>query len=174
MRIPDVIFTYYDWSKKTFIKSCTAEFFADKRVVVFSVPGAFTPICSNFQLPAYERMYPELLENNIDEVYCISVNDGFVMDAWRETLGIASVKMIPDGNGDFTRSMGMQVEKSNLGFGYRSWRYAMVVDRGNIEQLFEEEGQVSNADTDPYTVSSPETVLQYLQSTTHNGGNSDE
>jgi len=164
MRIPDVIFTYYDWSKKTFIKSCTAEFFADKRVVVFSVPGAFTPICSNFQLPAYERMYPELLENNIDEVYCISVNDGFVMDAWRETLGITSVKMIPDGSGNFTRFMGMLIGKNHLGFGNRSWRYMAVINDGVIEKWFQEPG-INNEgiDDDPYFETTPKNMVDYLR-----------
>lgn len=163
MRVPDVIWTLRDNTLNTFVKSGSAEFFANKRVVVFSLPGAFTPTCSNYQLPAYDSLYSEFIDLGIDEVYCVSVNDGFVMNAWAKDLGIQNVKLLPDGNGDFTRCMGMQVEKSNLGFGYRSWRYAMVVNNGKIEQLFEEPGKCGNADTDPYEVSNPETVLDYLK-----------
>jgi peroxiredoxin len=163
MKVPDTIFTFRDKEKATFIKSGSYGCFDNKRVVVFSLPGAFTPTCSNYQLPAYDRLYQEFKDLGIDEVYCISVNDGFVMNAWADSLGIENVKLLPDGNGDFTRSMGMQVEKSNLGFGYRSWRYAMVVNNGEIEQLFEEPGKVNNCPDDPYQVSSPETVLKYLK-----------
>lgn len=171
MRVPDTIFTFRDKEKATFIKSGSYGCFDGKRVVVFSLPGAFTPTCSNYQLPAYDDRYQEFKDLGIDEVYCISVNDGFVMNAWAEYLGVENVKLLPDGNGDFTRAMGMQVEKANLGFGYRSWRYAMVVNNGEIEQMFEEPGKVGNCPDDPYTVSNPETVLNYLKTY---GGKNDE
>ena len=160
-RVPDTIFTQRE--NNTFIKYGSMEFFKDKRVVVFSLPGAFTPTCSNYQLPSYEEKFDEFTALGIDSIYCISVNDGFVMNAWAETLGIERVKLLADGNGDFTRAMGMQVEKANLGFGYRSWRYAMVVNDGTIEQLFEEPGKIGNADTDPYTTTDPDTLLDYLK-----------
>jgi peroxiredoxin len=164
MRVPDTIFTLRDADKGTFIKTGSYGYFDNKRVVVFSLPGAFTPTCSNYQLPAYDDLYQEFIDLGIDEVYCISVNDGFVMNAWGKSLGIENVKLIPDGSGDFTRAMGMQVEKHNLGFGYRSWRYAMVVNNGEIEQMFEEEGKIGNCPIDPYERSKPETVLEYLRS----------
>jgi len=149
----------YRWQDVT-----TADLFAGKRVVVFSLPGAFTPTCSTYQLPGYDSKFEDFQALGIDEVYCLSVNDSFVMTAWFKDQGIINVKPIPDGSGDFTYSMGMSVTKANLGFGFRSWRYAMVVNDGEIEQLFEEPGKVGNCPVDPYEVSDPDTVLQYLKS----------
>ena len=149
----------YRWQDVT-----TADYFAGKRVVVFSLPGAFTPTCSNYQLPGYDTLYSEFETLGIDEVYCISVNDSFVMNAWFKQQGVKNVKPIPDGSGEFTYAMGMSVNKANLGFGFRSWRYAMVVNDGEIEQLFEEPGKVGNCPVDPYEVSDPDTVLNYLKS----------
>src|SRR3954447_19912955 len=143
----------------------TDELFKGKRVVVFSLPGAFTPTCSNRQCPAYELIYDDLRKQGIDEVYCISVNDAFVMHQWARTLGIKNIKLIPDGNGQFTRRMGMLVNKEHLGFGYRSWRYAMVVDDGVVEKWFEELGiNDTGADDDPYGETDPERVLAYIES----------
>ncbi len=113
----------------------TAELFRGKRVVVFSLPGAFTPTCSNRQCPAFELAYDEMRELGVDEVYCVSVNDAFVMHNWANSLGLKNVKLIPDGSGHFTRRMGMLINKEHVGFGYRSWRYAMVVDDGVVEQV---------------------------------------
>lgn len=139
--------------------------FKGKRVVVFSLPGAFTPTCSNKQCPAYDLHYDEIRSLGIDEVYCISVNDAFVMYQWAKNLGIKKIKLIPDGNGAFTRRMGMLVNKEHLGFGYRSWRYSMVVDDGRIEAWFEEPGiNDVGADEDPYGETSPETMIEYLKS----------
>lgn len=165
-RVPDVTFKTrskchngdYDWRDLT-----TAEVFGDKRVVVFSLPGAFTPTCSTYQLPGYDEKYEEFKALGIDEVYCISVNDSFVMNAWFNQQAIQNVKPIPDGSGEFTYAMGMSVNKANLGFGFRSWRYAMVVNNGVIEKMFEEPGKIGNCPTDPYEVSDPETVLNYLK-----------
>jgi peroxiredoxin len=130
---------------------------------VFALPGAFTPTCSTFQLPGYDLAYNEFKALGIDEVWCLSVNDAFVMNAWFKSQNIQNVKPIPDGSGDFTYAMGMSCAKTNLGFGYRSWRYAMVVNNGEIEQIFEEPGKVGNCPIDPYSVSSPEHVLEYLK-----------
>jgi thioredoxin-dependent peroxiredoxin len=169
-RVPQVTFktrivdsqaaTGYSWKDVT-----TDDLFSGKRVVVFALPGAFTPTCSTFQLPGYDLSYNQFKEFGIDEVYCLSVNDSFVMNAWFKSQDIQNVKPIPDGSGDFTHAMGMSVAKYNLGFGYRSWRYAMVVNNGEIEQLFEEPGKVGNCPVDPYEVSNPETVLAYLKNT---------
>ena len=141
----------------------TKELFGDKKVVIFSLPGAFTPTCSGEQLPTYDEMYSQFKDKGIDDVYCVSVNDAFVMNAWARDLGIKNVKMIPDGDGTFTRSMGMLVNKPKQGFGMRSWRYAAIVNDSTIEQMFIEPGQNDfSDDDDPYTVSSPEHVLSKL------------
>ena len=161
--IPNVDFVFREDGE--FVTKTVDDLFAAKRVVVFSLPGAFTPTCSAYQLPGFEEKYEEFQALGIDEIYCISVNDGFVMNAWAKDQGIKNVKLIPDGNAYFTRSMGMLVNKSNLGFGNRSWRYAMVVDNGIIEKLFVEDGQRDNAETDPYEATTPEVVFDYVKST---------
>jgi len=160
-QVPEVKFEFREDGE--FVTRTTGELFDNKRVVIFSLPGAFTPTCSAYQLPGFEAFYDMFKEQGIDEIYCISVNDGFVMNAWAKDQNIEKVKLIPDGNAYFTRSMGYLVNKSNLGFGDRSWRYAAVVDNGIIEKLFVEEGQRDNADTDPYEVSTPEAVLEYAK-----------
>ena len=162
-QIPQVEFLFRENSE--FVKRTSAELFNNKRVVIFSLPGAFTPTCSAYQLPGFEEKYDEFIGLGIDAIYCISVNDGFVMNAWAKDQGIEKVKFIPDGNAYFTRSMGQLVLKSNLGFGQRSWRYAAVVDNGTIEKLFEESGRCDNASEDPYEESTPEKVLEYVRST---------
>ncbi|MGO4563769.1 peroxiredoxin [Rhizobium sp. 2YAF20] len=139
------------------------DYFGGRRVVLFSLPGAFTPTCSNFQLPDFEKLYEEFKSEGIDEIYCISVNDAFVMNAWGKSQGLVNIKLIPDGSGEFTRKMGMLVSKDNVGFGMRSWRYAAVIDNGTVEQWFEEEGHSDNADSDPYGVSSPQNILDNLK-----------
>ena len=134
--------------------------FAGRKVAVFSLPGAFTPTCSNEQCPNFERLYDEIRKAGIDDVYCISVNDAFVMYQWGKNLGLRNVKLLPDGSGDFTRRMGMLIDKSHLGFGMRSWRYAMIVDDNTITHWFEEPGiNDSGADSDPYGETTPENIL---------------
>ena len=140
----------------------TKEIFLGNRVVVFSLPGAFTPICSTFQVPSFEQNYEKIREMGVDEIYVISVNDTFVMRKWMLDQNVCKIKFIPDGNGEFTRHMGMLVDKSNLGFGSRSWRYAMVVNNGVIEKWFEEPGREDNCESDPYGETSPENVMEYL------------
>ena len=167
MTIPDCT-----WNKRakpegsndyTWIEESSADIFAGKRVVVFALPGAFTPTCSMTHLPGYEARYDKILEQDIDEVYCLSVNDSFVMNAWFDSLGIVNVKPIGDGNCDFTRQMGMLVKKEQVCFGFRSQRYSMVVDNGRVEMIFVEEGKEDNYQGDPFTVSDSETMLEYLE-----------
>jgi len=148
----------FKWEDKT-----TADYFGGKRVVLFALPGAFTPTCSTYQLPGFEDNFETFQGLGVDEIYCLSVNDSFVMNKWAEAQGIKNIKVIPDGSGEFTRKMGMLVAKENLGFGARSWRYAAVVKDGVIEAWFEEPGLADNFGEDPYGVSSPETVLEYLK-----------
>jgi len=142
----------------------TKDLFGRGRVVVFALPGAFTPTCSTEQCPAFERQYDDLRGAGADEVYCLSVNDAFVMYQWGKTLGLNKVKLVPDGSGDFTRRMGMLIQKDHLGFGQRSWRYAMVIDDGVITAWFEEPGiNDEGVDDDPYTESTPDKVLAWLE-----------
>jgi peroxiredoxin len=165
--IPEVQFEFRESGE--FVTRTSSELFNGKRVVIFSLPGAFTPTCSAYQLPGFEEKYDDFVGLGIDDIYCISVNDGFVMNAWADDQNIDKVKLIPDGNAYFTRSMGMLVNKSNLGFGERSWRYAAVVDNGVIEKLFVEPGQRDNASEDPYVVSTPEAVFEYVVTSTKVG-----
>lgn len=141
----------------------TADIFAGKRVVVFSLPGAFTPTCSTSHLPRYEELYDEFKSLGVDAVICISVNDAFVMYQWGKQQGAKNVFLLPDGNGEFTRKMGMLVDKSNLGFGMRSWRYSMVVNDCQIEKIFIEPDFGDNCPTDPFEVSDADTMLAYLK-----------
>ena len=140
----------------------TGDYFSRKRTVMFSLPGAFTPICSTFQLPEFENLFPKFEARGIDKIYCISVNDAFVMNAWGRQQNISNVTLIPDGSGEFTRKMGMLILKDNLGFGLRSWRYAAVVNDCVIESWFEEPGFSDNHLEDPYKVSSPQNILNAI------------
>jgi thioredoxin-dependent peroxiredoxin len=142
----------------------TKDIFGNKRVVVFSLPGAFTPTCSSTHLPRYEELYDEIRALGVDEIICVSVNDAFVMFQWGKNIGAKRVFLLPDGNGEFTRRMGMLVDKSNLGFGMRSWRYSMVVNNCEIEKIFVEAGHEDNCETDPFDVSDADTMLAYLKS----------
>jgi thioredoxin-dependent peroxiredoxin len=140
----------------------TDDIFAGKSIIVLALPGAFTPTCSSTHLPGFENKYEELKAKGVDEVYCLSVNDAFSMFQWSKNLGIEKVKMLPDGNGDFSRLMGMLVKKDNLGFGSRSWRYSMHVVDGEIKALFSEPGKMDNCPEDPFTVSDVDTMLNHL------------
>ena len=116
----------------------SAEIFGGKKVVVFSLPGAFTPTCSSNHLPRYDELFDEFKAQGVDAIVCVAVNDAFVMFKWGRELGNKNIFLLPDGNGEFTRKMGMLVDKSNVGFGMRSWRYSMLVDDGKIEKIFVE------------------------------------
>lgn len=141
----------------------TDEMFSNKNVVIFSLPGAFTPTCSSTHLPGYEASYELLKAQGVDEVYCLSVNDAFVMNAWSKNLNVSKVKLVPDGNAEFTAKIGMLVKKENLGFGSRSWRYSMYVENGEVKQVFSEAGQSDNFGDDPFEVSDAGTMLNYLK-----------
>ena len=175
-RVPDVTFKTrvrdesvggsnpYRWEDRT-----TQQIFGGKKVVVFSLPGAFTPTCSSNHLPRYDELYDEFKSLGVDEIVCISVNDAFVMFKWGKELGNQHICLLPDGNGEFTRKMGMLVDKSNLGFGMRSWRYSMLVNDCKIEKMFVEPDFADNCPTDPFTVSDADTMLAYLKGTESKG-----
>ena len=164
--VPDVVFKtrkeidtepgfiWYDLSSQ--------EVFADKRVAVFALPGAFTPTCSSTHLPGFEAEYDNIKSKGIDEVYCLIVNDNFVMTNWFAHQDIKKVKYLPDGAGEFTRKMGFLVDKTNIGFGMRSWRYSMIVNKGIVEKMWVEAGVSDNAQGDPFEVSDAYTMLEYL------------
>jgi peroxiredoxin len=169
-RVPDAVFKTrvrdesvggdnpFCWEEKT-----TADIFGGKKVIVFSLPGAFTPTCSSNHLPRYDELYDEFKALGVDEIVCISVNDAFVMFKWGKEQDNQNIFLLPDGNGEFTRKMGMLVDKSNVGFGMRSWRYSMIVDDGAIEKMFIEEGFGDNAQSDPFEVSDADTMMAYLK-----------
>ena len=145
----------------------TSDIFAGKKVVVFALPGAFTPTCSSTHLPGYEDKFEELKALGVDDVYCLSVNDAFTMFQWGKHQGVEKVKLLPDGSGEFSRLMGMLVKKDNLGFGDRSWRYSMFVDDGEIKALFSEDGKCDNCPTDPFEVSDVDTMISFLKSSSN-------
>ena len=155
-RVPEVTFkTRRDgaWAEIT-----SSDIFAGKTVVVFSLPGAFTPTCSSTHLPRYDELAPVFRKLGVDDVVCVSVNDAFVMDAWAREEGTSQVRMLPDGSGKFTEAMGMLVDKDDLGFGRRSWRYSMLVKDGVIEKMFIEPEKPG----DPFEVSDADSMLRYL------------
>ncbi|MGH7141191.1 MAG: peroxiredoxin [Minisyncoccia bacterium] len=136
---------------------------AGKKIVLFGLPGAFTPTCSSAHLPGFEKHYDDFKALGVDEVVCVSVNDAFTMFQWAKNLGVEKVFMLPDGNAEFTRALGLLVKKENLGFGERSWRYSMYVENGEIKKLFIEPGLSDNCPDDPFEVSDAETMLAYLR-----------
>lgn len=132
--------------------------FSNKTVILFALPGAFTPTCSSSHLPRYNELAPAFFENGVDEIVCLSVNDTFVMNAWLADQEAENITVIPDGNGEFTKGMGMLVDKADLGFGQRSWRYSMLVKDGVIEKMFIEPEEPG----DPFEVSDADTMLHYI------------
>ncbi len=155
-RVPKVTFRVREnnqWKDVT-----TDELFSRRRVVVFSLPGAFTPTCSSTHLPRYNELAPAFFANGMDAILCVSVNDAFVMNEWAADQETNNVTLIPDGNGEFTEGMGMLVDKSELGFGKRSWRYSMLVKDGVIEKMFIEPEKPG----DPFEVSDADTMLAYI------------
>jgi len=154
--VPQVAFrTRVDGEWKTVT---TDEVFKGKTVVVFSLPGAFTPTCSSTHLPRYNELAPAFRANGVDAIVCISVNDAFVMNEWAKEQESANVALIPDGNGEFTEKMGLLVDKTDLGFGKRSWRYSMLVKDGVVQKMFIEPQKPG----DPFEVSDADTMLAYI------------
>ena len=161
MKIPNT--TWKIRKGKDWFEESASDYFSGKRSLVVSLPGAFTPIWSEMQLPGLEALYDDYKEKGIDEVYCLSVNDSFVMNAWAKEHEIEKVKMIPDGSGEFTRDMDMIVFKPAQNFGLRSWRYAMIVNDMEIEQMIVEPGKNQmGLDDDPYEETKPENILSKL------------
>eukprot|EP00669_Euglena_mutabilis_P007772 TRINITY_DN298_c0_g1_i3.p1 TRINITY_DN298_c0_g1~~TRINITY_DN298_c0_g1_i3.p1 ORF type:complete len:199 (+),score=81.59 TRINITY_DN298_c0_g1_i3:36-599(+) len=167
--VPDVVFKTrvrddtispnpYRWQDTT-----TDDLFAGKKVILFALPGAFTPTCSSNHLTRYDELYDQFRALGVDNIICLSVNDAFVMFRWGKSLEVKHLLLLPDGNGEFTRKMGLLVDKANLGFGMRSWRYSMLVNDKKIEKIFVEPGLADNAATDPFEVSDADTMLAYLQ-----------
>ena len=165
-RVPDITFKTrikdeeegFGWKDVT-----TCDYFKGKSVILFSLPGAFTPTCSTYQLPHFEKKYAEFSLQGIDEIYCMSVNDAFVMNAWAKDEELKNVKVIPDGSGRFTRGMGMLVRKDPEDFGYRSWRYAALIEDCVVKKMWVEEGKMDDCPTDPYGATNPQEILEDLQ-----------
>jgi len=171
--IPNITFMYREGDEAPedggcpiggeFVPTTAEDLFAGKRVVVFSLPGAYTPTCSTFQLPGFEANYDRICEDfKVDEIYVSSVNDGFVMNAWADYLDIKNVKVIPDGNGDFADSLGMLIEMRQVGFGVRSRRFAVVIEDMKVVKCFVEP-EATATDPDPYGVTSPESIIEYFE-----------
>ena len=174
MKIPEVTFKTRIGDNESLGGGCSIggewkdvssnDLFKNKKVVLFSLPGAYTPTCSSQQVPGYEDKYEEL-KKYVDEVYCISVNDSFVMNAWFRDQNISKVKPIGDGEGKFTKEMDMLVNKPKQGFGMRSWRYSALIDNGEVVKMFVEVGKNNDSnDEDPFTVSDANTMLNHLKS----------
>lgn len=155
-RIPDVTFTLQE--NNQWVKRSTADIFSGRTVVVFSLPGAYTPTCSSTHLPRFNELAGVFAQNGVDEIVCMSVNDTFVMNAWAKDQEAGNITVIPDGNGEFTDGMGMLVDKAELGFGKRSWRYSMLVKDGVIDKMFIE----PNVPGDPFEVSDADTMLNHI------------
>lgn len=155
-RIPEVTFPVRKNNEWVNVK--TSDLFAGKKVILFALPGAFTPTCSSTHLPRYNELASTFKANGIDDIICLSVNDTFVMNAWAKDQEAENVMLIPDGNGEFSKGMGMLVSKNDLGFGDRSWRYSMLVNDGVIEKMFIE----PNVPGDPFEVSDADTMLNYV------------
>jgi glutaredoxin-like protein len=155
-KVPNV--TFRTRNNNEWVNITTDELFSGKTVIVFSLPGAFTPTCSSTHVPGYNELAKVFKSNGVDDIICISVNDAFVMDEWCKDQSADNITMIPDGNGEFTNGMGMLVDKSDLGFGQRSWRYSMLVKDGTIEKMFIEPEEPG----DPFKVSDADTMLNYI------------
>ena len=150
--------TFHTRLENDWLDVTTDELFTDKTVVVFSLPGAFTPTCSSAHVPRYNQLIPAFEENGVDEVICVSVNDAFVMNEWQLDQNADDITFMPDGNGEFSEGMGMLVDKSAIGFGKRSWRYSMLVKNGIVEKMFIE----ADVDGDPFDVSDADTMLNHI------------
>ncbi len=142
-----------DWQTNS-----SEDIFKDKTVILFALPGAFTPTCSSTHLPRYNELAKSFAEEGVDEIVCLSVNDTFVMNAWAQDQGAEHIRFLPDGNGEFSQKMGMLVDKADLGFGKRSWRYSMLVKNGLIEKMFIE----PEIEGDPFEVSDADTMMAYI------------
>jgi len=141
----------------------TADLFAGRRSILFSLPAAFSPTCSDHHVPRYEELSETFLSLGINQIVCVAVNDAFVMFQWGKKVGVKNLFLLPDGNGVFTRHMGMLIDRSEFGMGMRSWRYSLLLDGLRIEKAFVEKGLTDHAPTDPLEVSDADTMLAYLK-----------
>jgi glutaredoxin-like protein len=155
-RVPSVVF--HTRGDHEWVDVSSEELFAGKTVILFSLPGAFTPTCSSSHVPRFNQLAPVFKAHGVDDIVCVSVNDAFVMNEWKKDQRAENITFIPDGNGEFTEGMGMLVDKNDLGFGKRSWRYSMLVRDGVVEKIFVE----PDASGDPFEVSDADTMLEYL------------
>ena len=155
-KVPSV--TFRTRQNEEWVNVTTEELFSGKTVIVFSLPGAFTPTCSSTHLPGYNELANVFHNNGVDDIICMSVNDTFVMNEWAKNQEVDNIKLIPDGNGEFTDGMGLLVDKADLGFGKRSWRYSMLVKDGTVEKMFIEPEEPG----DPFKVSDAQTMLSYI------------
>jgi len=155
-KVPQTTFKIRENSQ--WVEKTSDDFFKGKKVVLFALPGAFTPTCSSTHLPRYNELYSVFKENGVDDVICLSVNDTFVMNDWQQAQSAPKITMLPDGNGDFSEQLGFLVDKSAIGFGKRSWRYSMLVNDGKIEKMFIE----PEVEGDPFEASNAETMLKYI------------
>jgi len=150
--------TFHTRQNNAWVDVTTDELFKGKTVVLFSLPGAFTPTCSSAHVPRYNQLIPAFQANGVDDVICVSVNDAFVMNEWQLDQHADQITFLPDGNGEFSEGMGMLVDKSAIGFGKRSWRYSMLVKDGVVDKMFIE----ADVDGDPFDVSDADTMLHYI------------
>lgn len=157
-QVPSV--TFHTQQNGQWVDVTTDELFKGKKVVLFSLPGAFTPTCSSMHLPRYNELAGEFKQQGIDDIVCVSVNDTFVMNAWAKDQACGNIKVMPDGNGEFTEAMGRLIDDSAIGFGKRSWRYSMLVDDGNIVKIFDEP-QDTDSD-DPFEMSDADTMIKFI------------
>jgi len=161
LMVPDT--TFYTQERDKWVVKKASDIFGGKRTVVFAVPAAFSSVCES-HVSGYEKNYNRFKKAGIDQVYCTSVNDIFTMRSWADTQHVKKVKMLPDGNGDFARAMGMLVDKTNFGFGMRSWRYAVVINSNHVDKMYIENGKAENLwPDDPINVTDAETVLKFLE-----------
>lgn len=155
-KVPNV--TFRTRKGNQWVDVTTDDLFAGKTVAFFALPGAFTPTCSSTHLPGYNELAKVFKDNGVDDIICLSVNDAFVMNEWSKDQECENLTLIPDGNGEFSEGMGMLVDKTDLGFGKRSWRYSMLVKDGTIEKMFIEPEEPG----DPFKVSDAQTMLHYI------------
>ena len=161
--VPEFEFLFFNPYHGNFISKSSKDIFEGKRTILIGLPGAFTPTCSNLQIPEYEENYQELKDLGIDQVCAVLVNDGWVLGAWARELKLKNIKLLGDGNGEFTEQMNMLVSYRHLHFGWRSWRYSCLIDDMKIEKSWIEEGFTNNPYDDPYEKSSVENVIAYLE-----------
>lgn len=155
-KVPEVVFKVRQ--DDTWVDISTQNLFSGKKVILFALPGAYTPTCSTSHLPRYNELAPVFKKHGIADIICLSVNDTFVMNAWKGDQEAENITVIPDGNGEFSQGMGMLVDKGKIGFGKRSWRYSMLVEDGVVKKMFIE----PEVEGDPFEVSDADTMLEYI------------